>query len=140
MDNITNPRGYPIGEMSKRAGVNIETIRYYERIVLMPKPDRTAGGNRQYNEKQLKRLYFIKSSRELGFSIAEIRALLELVDRKDFTCGEIHTITIAHLGSVKDKIVNLKKLEKTLASMVSECGKGEVPDCPIIDTLFESTI
>lgn len=133
-------RGYPIGVMSKRTGVNIETIRYYERIKLMPKPDRTAGGNRQYNEDQLKRLFFIKSSRELGFSIAEIRALLELVDGKGFTCGEIHRLTDVHLGSVREKIKNLKKLEKTLASMVSECSKGEVPDCPIIDTLFESKI
>ena len=73
MSEFTNARGYPIGEMSKRTGVNIETIRYYERIKIMPQPDRTAGGNRHYNQDQLKRLSFIKTSRELGFSIGEIR-------------------------------------------------------------------
>ena len=84
-----NDRGYAIGEMSRKTGVNIETIRYYERISLLPKPDRTPGGNRQYNHDQLKRLTFVRRSRELGFSIAEIRALLGMVDGKELTCGEV---------------------------------------------------
>jgi len=137
MGNITNARGYPIGEMSKRTGVNIETIRYYECIDLMPKPDRTAGGNRQYNYDQLKRLSFIKTSRELGFSIEEIRALLEMVDRQDFTCGEVHGLTVVHLASVRQKIKGLQKLEKALAGMAAKCSQGDVPDCPILETLFE---
>lgn len=138
MENITNARGYAIGEMSKRTGVNIETIRYYERINLMPKPDRTAGGNRQYNYDQLKRLSFIKTSRELGFSIVEIRALLEMVDRQDFTCGEVHGLTVGHLDSVRQKIKGLQKLEKVLVGMAAECSQGDVPDCPILETLFEA--
>lgn len=138
MPEFTKARGYPIGEMSKRTGVNIETIRYYERISLMPKPDRTVGGNRQYNHDQLKRLSFIKTSRELGFSISEIRALLEMVDRKDFTCGEVHGLTIEHLASVREKIKGLRKLEKALVGMAAECSQGDVPDCPILETLFEA--
>ena len=138
MSEFTNARGYPIGEMSKRTDVNIETIRYYERIKIMPQPDRTAGGNRQYNYDQLKRLSFIKTSRELGFSINEIRALLEMVDRQDFTCAEVHELTIEHLASVRDKIKGLYKLEKALVSMASECSQGDVPDCPILETLFEA--
>jgi MerR family mercuric resistance operon transcriptional regulator len=138
MSDFTNARGYPIGEMSKRTGVNIETIRYYERINIMPKPDRTAGGNRQYNEDQLKRLSFIKSSRELGFSIDEIRALLEMVDRQDFTCGEVHGLTIGHLASVREKIKGLRRLEKALVGMAAKCSQGDVPDCPILETLFET--
>ena len=138
MSDITNARGYPIGEMSKRTGVNIETIRYYERINIMPKPDRTAGGNRQYNHDQLKRLSFIKTSRELGFSIDEIRALLEMVDRQDFTCGEVHGLTIGHLASVREKIKGLRKLEKALVGMAAECSQGDVPDCPILETLFQA--
>lgn len=130
-------RGYAIGAMSRETSVNIETIRYYERIGIMPKPDRTEGGNRQYNHDQLKRLSFIKRCRELGFSIEEIRALLQMVDRADFTCGEVHTMTIDHLATVKRKIADLRRLEKALHSMASECSKGDVPDCPIIDTLFE---
>ena len=138
MSEFTNARGYPIGEMSKRTGVNIETIRYYERIKIMPQPDRTAGGNRQYNYDQLKRLSFIKTSRELGFKINEIRALLEMVDEQDFTCGEVHELTIGHLASVREKIKGLRKLEKALVSMASECSQGDVPDCPILETLFEA--
>ncbi|MDQ7071406.1 MAG: helix-turn-helix domain-containing protein [Rhodobacterales bacterium] len=138
MQKITKPRGYAIGQMSRETGVNIETIRYYERIGILPKPDRTAGGNRQYNEDQLKRLNFIRRSRGLGFSLDEIRGLFEMVDRKDFTCGEVHDLTVDHLASVRDKISNLKKLEKALSVMISECSRGDVPDCPILDTLFKA--
>ncbi|MBL4872565.1 MAG: helix-turn-helix domain-containing protein [Rhodobacteraceae bacterium] len=137
MKNITNARGYPIGRMSQKTGVNIETIRYYERIAIMPKPDRTGGGNRQYNDDQLKRLFFIRRSRELGFSIEEIRALLVMVDRNDFSCVEVHDLTVAHLASVKEKIASLKKLESALTVMVVECNRGDVPGCPIVDALFE---
>lgn len=137
MKNITNARGYPIGRMSQKTGVNIETIRYYERIAVMPKPDRTAGGNRQYNDEQLKRLFFIRRSRELGFSIEEIRALLEMVDHNEFSCGEVHDLTSSHLDTVKEKIASLKKLESALTSMVAQCNRGDVPECPIVDTLFE---
>lgn len=137
MENtITKTRGYAIGEISRETGVNIETIRYYERIGIMPKPDRTEGGNRQYNHDQLKRLSFIKRCRELGFGIEEIRALLQMVDRADFTCAEVHTMTVDHLATVKKKVADLRRLEKALRSMAAECGKGDVPDCPIIDTLF----
>ncbi len=133
---ITKKRGYAIGVLSRETGVNIETIRYYERIEIMPQPDRTEGGNRQYNHDQLKRLFFIKRCRELGFSIEEIRALLQLVDRADFTCGEVHALTVDHLANVKRKLADLRRLEKALRSMAAECSKGDVPDCPVIDTLF----
>ena len=137
MNEITKKKGYAIGEMSRQTGVNIETIRYYERIEIIPNPDRTEGGNRQYNHQQLKRLSFVKRCRELGFSLNEIRALLEMVDRDDFTCNEVYDVTAAHLVNVKKKLSDLKRLERALKNMVSECSKGDVPDCPIIDTLFE---
>lgn len=137
MPEITNSRGYGIGEMSRKTGVNIETVRYYERIGIMPEPDRTEGGNRQYNYEQLKRLHFVKRSRELGFNLEEVRALLKLVDRKDFTCGEVHGLTIDHLSTVERKLSDLRRLEKALKSMAAECSQGEVPDCPIIDELFK---
>ncbi len=136
MSQITKARGYAIGALSRETSVNIETIRYYERIGLMPKPDRTQGGNRQYNHDQLKRLFFVKRCRGLGFSIEEIRALLLMVDRADFTCGEVHTMTVDHLATVKKKVADLRRLEQALQSMAAECSKGDVPDCPIIDTLF----
>ena len=134
--NITKKRGYPIGAMSRETGVNIETIRYYERIAIMPKPDRTEGGNRQYNYDQLKRLFFIKRCRELGFNIEEIRALLRMVDHADFTCGEVHHMTVEHLTNVKKKISDLRRLERSLQAMAAECSKGDIPECPVIDTLF----
>lgn len=129
-------KGYAIGEMSRETGVNIETIRYYERIGLMPHPDRTEGGNRQFNHHHLKRLAFVKRSRELGFSIVEIRALLDMTDRSDFTCSEVHQITVSHLGTIKKKLTDLRRMEKVLKEMAAECSRGDVPDCPIIDTLF----
>ncbi len=137
MSDTRVTKGYAIGQMSRRTGVNIETIRYYERIAIMPKPDRSEGGNRQYNHPQLKRLFFIKRCRELGFSLKEIRALLEMVDRDDFSCHEVHEMTISHLGKIKAKLDNLKLLETSLRKMASQCSRGNVPDCPIIDTLFE---
>jgi len=138
MAEITKTRGYAIGQMSKKTGVNIETIRYYERIGIMPKPDRTAGGNRQYNHNQLKRLFFIHRARGLGFSLEEIRGLFGMVDRNDFSCGEVHELTVDHLAAVREKITNLKKLEVALSAMAAECSRGDVPECPIIDTLFEA--
>lgn len=129
--------GYAIGEMSRRTEVNIETIRYYERIGVLPRPDRTEGGNRQYNYDQLKRLFFIKRCRGLGFSLDEIRSLLEMVDRRDFTCNDVHTMTIDHLSSVRKKLQDLTKLERALTKMAAECSRGDVPECPVIDTLFE---
>jgi len=137
MREVTKNKGYAIGEISRLTGVHIETIRYYERIGILPKPDRTSGGNRQYNFDQLKRLSFVRRSRHLGFSLDEIRALLAMVDRHDFTCGEVHGMTVSHLANIKRKLADLKRLERSLRQMAAECSKGDVPECPIIDTLFE---
>ncbi len=122
--------------MSRQTLVNIETLRYYEREKIIRKSDRTQGGNKQYNHEQLKRLFFIKRCRELGFSLKEIRALLVMVDREDFSCNEVHEMTISHLSNVKKKLSDLKRLERSLREVVSECSEGGVPDCPIINNLF----
>jgi MerR family mercuric resistance operon transcriptional regulator len=125
-----------IGELSRRTGVNIETIRYYERIGVMPRPARSEGGHRVFSDEQLRRLSFIKRSRELGFSLDEIRAMLRLVDEGTLTCGEIHAMTSAHLKTVQKKISDLRRLERVLKTMAAECSRGDVPDCPIIDALY----
>lgn len=137
MPDITNARGLSIGRMSERSGVHVETIRYYERIGLIPAPDRTRGGNRVFGEAHLKRLYFIRQCRALGFGIDEIRTLLDMVDRQDFTCAEVHRLTVANLASVREKIAGLRRMERTLADMAARCDRGDVPDCPIIETLFD---
>ncbi|WP_454062463.1 MerR family transcriptional regulator [Candidatus Nitrospira salsa] len=126
-----------IGTLSKQTGCNIETIRYYERIGLLPKPRRTEGRHRLYTRDQLKRLVFIRRSRELGFSLNEIRALLRLVDGKRYTCQEVKTIMEKHLGEVREKISDLRRLQKTLNTISSQCEGGVVPDCPIIEALFQ---
>ena len=132
---ITNPRPLTIGDTARRTGVNIETIRYYERIGLTSPPPRTEGGHRAYDEDAVKRLEFVRRCRDLGFTLDDIRTLLSLV-AGGFTCGEVRTLTEAHLSVVKDKIADLRRMEGVLLAMIAECRDGTVPDCPIIDALF----
>lgn len=126
-----------IGEVSRLSGVNIETIRYYERVGVTPRPTRTAGGHRAYEQDQLQQLRFIRRGRELGFSLDELRAMLRLVDDGTLTCADIHAMTMDHLVDVRRKIADLRRLEQVLEGMAAECSRGNVPECPIIETLFE---
>ena len=128
-----------IGALSQRTGCNIETIRYYERIGLLPPPPRTAGGHRSYGSVHERRLGFIRRCRELGFSIEEIRVLLGLVDGGDYTCGEVKAVTDRHIDDVRRKIADLKKLQRTLEKIGAACAGGRVPQCPIIDALYPNT-
>ena len=125
-----------IGGLSKQTGCNIETIRYYERIGILLKPPRTEGGHRLYDREHIKRLVFVRRSRELGFSLDEVRTLLRLVDGKRYTCQEVQSIMDNHLQDIKKKISDLRRLQKTLGEISSQCEGGLVPDCPIIDALF----
>ena len=125
-----------IGALAQRTGCKIETIRYYERIGVMPEPMRTTGGHRLYTQDHLKRLSFVRRSRELGFSLEEIRGLLNLVDGGSYTCAEVKAITLDHHGAVLGKIADLRRLAKVLKDMAAQCDEGEVPECPIIDALF----
>ncbi len=123
------------GELARRSGCNLETIRYYEGIKLLPEPARTESGHRLYSIDDQRRLRFILRSRELGFSIDEIRSLLSMVDSGAYTCGEIHALTQEHLTLVSQKIKDLKKLERTLKNISSECANSDAPDCPIVEAL-----
>jgi MerR family mercuric resistance operon transcriptional regulator len=125
-----------IGEMSRRTGVHIETIRYYERIGVMPRPKRSEGGQRLYNGPQLNRLAFIKRSRDLGFSLKQVLTLLTLVDSGAMACSEVHTLTVNHLKDVKSKITDLRKLERALKDLAAQCSLGNISDCPIVETLY----
>ena len=126
------------GTLAENSGVNGETIRYYERRGLMPDPLRSAGGHRIYDQSHLKRLSFIRRTRELGFTLREVRGLLALVDGDNYTCAEVRDQTIAHLRDVERKLRDLQKMKRTLNSMVSKCEGGLVPDCPIVDALFDA--
>ena len=128
---------HSIGALSKATGVKIETIRYYERERLIPSQPRTSGGHRSYDEEHLKRLSFIRKSRALGFTLDEIRGLLDLVDNRSYTCDEINAITRDHANTVSSKIADLRRLEKTLSRIASQCRGGTTPNCAIIDGLLD---
>lgn len=123
-------------ELAKRTGCNLEAIRYYEKIGLMPDPPRTGGGYRAYDREHLKRLAFIRRSRELGFSLEEIRSLLGLVDGGDYTCAEVRDMTLRHSADVRRKIADLRRLERSLKQMAAQCSGDTVPKCPIIHVLW----
>jgi MerR family mercuric resistance operon transcriptional regulator len=127
------------GELAERSGCNIETVRFYERRGLLPAPPRTAAGHRDYAPEHLKRLTFIRRSRELGFTLGEIGGLLGLVDGGDWTCAEVRAMTLEHLADVRRKIADLQKLALILDDMAAQCDGDAVPECPIIDALMEST-
>ena len=127
--------GTLISELSRLTGVNIETIRYYEKIKMLPAPPRTEGGHRVYGEKERQILAFIRRGRELGFTLDEIRALLELGEPGKASCGEVREIARHHLTHIRSKITDLVKLEKLLAKTISQCSGQKVPDCPVLDML-----
>ena len=133
---MTRSAGIQIGELSRRTGCNIETIRYYERISLLPAPARSAGHYRVYDTADVWRLAFIRRARELGFTLDEVRALLALSanDRQD-TCAQVLELVAGHLAKVRAKIADLRAMERVLADAVRRCTAGELPGCPIIDAL-----
>src|SRR5215467_1554833 len=133
------PTGEPLtrGALAARTGCNTETIRYYERVGLLPPPPRSAGGHRLYGEGLIRRLNFVRRSRHLGFSIDEIRELLRLVDGGNYTCREVEQLARDHVREIRRKIADLRKLERVFETMAAQCSGAAVPDCPIIDALFD---
>ncbi|MBL4613963.1 MAG: helix-turn-helix domain-containing protein [Magnetovibrio sp.] len=125
------------GELAKRTGCNIETVRYYEKIGLPPDPPRTQKGYRVYDRHHEQTLRFIMRARELGFTIEDVRGLLSLVDGGNYTCGEIRDKTLAHLKAVRERIADLQRLEQTLSKTVADCAGGDAPQCPVVDALIK---
>lgn len=124
-----------IGELGRRTGTKVETIRYYERISLLPAPARTEGNYRAYDETALNRLSFIRRARDLGFSIEQVRDLLALSDRRDQSCATVDELTRAQLVEVERKIADLEALRRELSALLSQCRKGTVSTCLIIEAL-----
>ena len=123
-----------IGEFSRRARCNIETIRYYERIGLLPRPDRR-GRYRQYDAADVSHLSFIRRARDLGFTLDEIRTLLRLAIGGPAVCGEVRDVAATHLAEVRARIADLHSMEKALAAAVCRCDVSQQPVCPFIDAL-----
>ena len=116
-------------------GTKVETIRYYERIGLLAAPGRTAGNYRAYTSEHLNRLSFIRRSRDLGFSLDQVRALLDLSDDRDRRCEAVDAIAKEHLDDVDRKIADLRALRRELSSLLEQCRCGTVADCRIIEAL-----
>jgi len=128
-----------IGELSRRTGCNVETIRYYERVGLLPRPSRSTGRYRLYDSGDVRRLAFVRRARELGFTLDEVRALLVLsAANTENTCSEVREVTARHLADVRAKIADLRAMDRVLSDAVRRCDTGELPGCPLIDTLSTS--
>lgn len=129
--------GLTRGALAEKTGVKSETIRYYEKVGLMPEPSRAANAYRVYDESHAKRLAFIKRCRELGFPQSEIASLLGLVDRKDYTCKEVQSYAISRIHDLDARIQDLHRIRRTLADLAAKCGGDRAPECPILDALYE---
>jgi MerR family mercuric resistance operon transcriptional regulator len=127
-----------IGKVAARTGCNIETIRFYEKEGLLPPPGRTEGGHRLYTTEMVGRLVFVRRCRELGFSMAEIGQLLSLVDGDQVSCERVQDIADLHLVDIRSKIADLRKMERTLRDLSSQCSGDDVPQCPIIEVLQQT--
>lgn len=125
-----------IGQASARTGCHVETIRYYERIGLLPAPARTGAGHRVYRSEDLKRIGFVARSRSLGFPLQEVSDFLKLIDAGDYTCAAVKAITLNQIASVKSKIGELERMLTGLQRLAAACDGGQTVDCPIVDELY----
>jgi DNA-binding transcriptional MerR regulator len=129
-DNLT------IGQLGTATDTKVETIRYYERIGLLPAPGRTAGNYRNYNAAHLDHLGFIRRARELGFSVADVRELLGLSERRESSCAAVDRLVGRHLATVEQKIAALKRLRGELRETLTACKGGRIAECRVIYALL----
>jgi len=127
-----------IGQLAKKANVNLETIRYYERRGLIPEPPRNKSGHREYSLEEVKRTEFIKRSQALGFSLKEISELLSLRVEPGRTCGDVKEHVEVKIADIEKRIEDLEGIREALLSMSKKCiGKGPVGQCPILEELYK---
>jgi MerR family mercuric resistance operon transcriptional regulator len=125
-----------IGQLAKKTNVNIETIRYYERRALIPKPYRRKSGYREYSEETVKRIQFIKHAKELGFSLKEIHELLYLRLDPKTPCSEVKKKAEIKIADIEEKVITLQRMKKALVKLIRACsGKGPIMECPILEAL-----
>ncbi|WP_435104102.1 MerR family transcriptional regulator [Arhodomonas sp. AD133] len=126
-----------IGELAAETGVKIETIRYYERVEILPAPARTANNYRTYTRTHLRRLRFVRRARALGFTLDEVRTLLAMIDGGDYTCAEVKTLGERHLADIRAKIAELRRMEDVMGQVVEQCSGARTPDCSMLEALFD---
>jgi MerR family copper efflux transcriptional regulator len=128
-----------IGEVARRSGVNLDTVRYYERRGLLPKPSRSASGYRKFSPDQVRRIRFIKHAQALGFTLTEIEELLALRVHPKTACLAVHVQAESKIAGIDEKISSLRGMKRALSKLTSTCrGRGVVSDCPILEALDES--
>ena len=125
-----------IGELSAICGCPAESIRYFEKIGLLPEPVRTANGYRHYDGSHQKWLHFILRSRALGFTQNEVRRLSNIAHQSQPACADVHNLLIDHIVDVQKKLGDLKRMQKSLERLKSKCQDGTLNDCPVIDELM----
>lgn len=126
-----------IGGLAERTGTNVQTIRYYEQIGLMPRPSRTEGNQRRYSSEHVRRLAFIRHARDLGFTIETIVTLLDLAAEPDRPCEDVIAIAEENLEVVRERLAKLRALERALKDLVASCSGGRMKDCRIIEALSD---
>lgn len=128
-------QAFTIGHAAQATGSKVQTVRYYEQIGLLPRPDRSEGNQRLYTKADIDRLGFIRHARDLGFSIEAIRELLNMADRPDMPCNEADTLAARHLEAVVARIARLESLRAELERMLRQCAHGVIADCRVIEVL-----
>ena len=124
-----------ISDAAAASGCHLETIRYYERVGLLPEPERTRNRYRQYIDADVERLRFITRGRDLGFSLEEIRSLLRLADDPDLSCGEVDQLSRKHLSDIQARLADLQRMASELARTIGACHGDERGTCTILETL-----
>lgn len=128
-----------IGELARQAGVDVQTVRYYEKEGLIAPPGRTASGYRTYGSEALQRLNFVRHCRSLDMALADVKRLLALSRDQSVSCDEVNAMVHAHLGRVRAKRAALEALEKQLATLDAQCASGHrVADCGILEELIHA--
>lgn len=130
---------FTIGHLSRETGCKVTTIRYYEKIGMLPEPGRSLGNTRVYDQTHLDRLAFVRHCRELGFAQSAVRELLDLTDHPDQSCAAVTTIASSHLETIDQRIAKLTALKSELEHMIAACQGGQVAQCRIVETLADQS-
>lgn len=126
-----------IGQLAKKAGVKVETVRYYERQGLVPEPPRAPSRYRQYSLEAVQRIKFIKRAQGLGFTLKEIGFLLNLTSGQGADCGDVRAFAKAKIAEIDDKLIHLRRMREVLCDLAQRCaGEGALSQCPIIESLM----
>ena len=136
MEAKLEKRTMTIGQLAREADVNVETIRFYERRSLMPKPPRRPSGYREYASEAVRRLRFIQRAKELGFSLREVGELLRLRVDSGRSCGDVKRQAKAKLADIETKLGELRRMQAALEKLAAQCsGRGPTSQCPLLDAL-----